>query len=41
MHKASLCWPQEAARMVFVELVSLLEGVVVDEFEWQWVGCNN
>jgi hypothetical protein len=40
MHKVSLRWLQEAARMVFVELISSLEGVVVGGYEWQWVGIE-
>jgi hypothetical protein len=40
MHKVFLCWPQEAARMVFVELISLLKGIVVSGFEWRWVGVE-
>jgi hypothetical protein len=37
MHKVLLCWPQKTARMVFVKLVSSLEGVVVGGYEWWWV----
>jgi hypothetical protein len=33
MHKVSLQWPQEAARMVFVELISSLEVVVVGRYD--------
>jgi hypothetical protein len=40
MHKVSLRWPQEAARMVLVELISLLEGVAVSWYEWRWVGIE-
>jgi hypothetical protein len=40
MHQVSLCWPQEVARMVLVELVSSLEGVAVGGFEWQWIGVE-
>jgi hypothetical protein len=40
IYKVSLCWPQEAARMVFVELISLLESVVVGGYEWWWVGVE-
>jgi hypothetical protein len=40
MHQVSLHWPQEAARMVFVELVLSLEGVVVGGFEWRWIGVE-
>jgi hypothetical protein len=40
MHKVSLCWPQKAARMVFVELILLLKGVAVSGSEWWWVGVE-
>jgi hypothetical protein len=40
MHKVSLCWPQEAARIVFVELISSLEEVAVGGYEWRWVGIE-
>jgi hypothetical protein len=40
MHKVSLCWPQEDARMVFVELISSLEGVAVGGYESQLVGVE-
>jgi hypothetical protein len=40
MHQISLCWPQEVARMVLVELISSLEGVVVRGFEWRRVGIE-
>jgi hypothetical protein len=40
MHQVSLCWPQEVARMVLVELDSSLEGVVVGGYEWQRVGVE-
>jgi hypothetical protein len=41
MHQISLHWPQEAARMVLVKLVSSLEGVVVGGFEWWGVRVEN
>jgi hypothetical protein len=40
MHKVFLCWPQKAAWMVFVELISSLKGVVVGGYEWWWVGIE-
>jgi hypothetical protein len=39
-HMVSLHWPQEAARMVFVKLISSLEGVAVGGYEWWWVGIQ-
>jgi hypothetical protein len=40
MHKVSLHRPQEAARMVFVKLISSLEGLAVGRYEWWWVGAE-
>jgi hypothetical protein len=37
VHQISLHWPQEVARMVLVELISSLEGVVVGGYKWWWV----
>jgi hypothetical protein len=40
MHKVSLHWPEKAAKIVFVQLILLLEGVAVGGYEWQWVGVE-
>jgi hypothetical protein len=40
MHQISLCWPQEVARMILVELVLSLEGVAAGIYEWWGVGIE-
>jgi hypothetical protein len=41
VHQISLHWPQEVARVILVELVSLLEGIVVGGCEWQRFGVES
>jgi hypothetical protein len=40
MHKVSLCWPKKTTRMVFVKLISSLEGVLVGGMNSSGLGLS-